>query len=361
MNLAHKWEEGNVITLHPSTAKKKERQAMSDQLTKGFIMKSRLYHYEVEPFISDAAKNVYSAIMGFTNGFNKPSDHISHRQLQGGKLTGSNKLGSATVSSGLKELTWFGVISVVEKNNKLGNKYQIHEVSLKDVFEQFGASVMKALRISNESASLIEALQKLKRAASVDDAQGASVSDASIEFLFIDSFRNIKNITHALKKPLEHHFFLHEEIRQDLLANKQKLAVAEQERIKSELISNTNLVFEFWKTTFQKPRVVLSEVRKSRIQARLKQGYSVIDIQKAILNCSKSNFHITNNHIDLELICRNEQKLDYFIDLNPINQNQNQFKPAPQQMDSRNVNDAWANQQTHYDPEEPVELEDWML
>lgn len=36
-------------------------------------------------------------------------------------------------------------------------------------------------------------------------------------------------------------------------------------------------------------------------------------------------------------------------------------KPAPQQMDSRNVNDAWANQQTHYDPVEPVELEDWML
>ncbi|ENV02431.1 replication protein [Acinetobacter sp. NIPH 817] len=36
-------------------------------------------------------------------------------------------------------------------------------------------------------------------------------------------------------------------------------------------------------------------------------------------------------------------------------------KPAPQQMDSRNVNDAWANQQTPYDPVEPVELEDWML
>lgn len=27
----------------------------------------------------------------------------------------------------------------------------------------------------------------------------------------------------------------------------------------------------------------------------------------------------------------------------------------------RNVNDAWANQTTHYDPVEPVELEDWML
>ncbi len=36
-------------------------------------------------------------------------------------------------------------------------------------------------------------------------------------------------------------------------------------------------------------------------------------------------------------------------------------KPAQQQIDHRNVNDAWANQQTHYDPVEPVELEDWML
>ncbi|HEO1775962.1 TPA: hypothetical protein VAM24_003832 [Acinetobacter baumannii] len=27
----------------------------------------------------------------------------------------------------------------------------------------------------------------------------------------------------------------------------------------------------------------------------------------------------------------------------------------------RNVNDAWSNQPTHYDPVEPVELEDWML
>lgn len=37
-------------------------------------------------------------------------------------------------------------------------------------------------------------------------------------------------------------------------------------------------------------------------------------------------------------------------------------KPAPQQqIDSRNVNQAWANVQTNYEPVEPVELEDWML
>jgi len=37
-------------------------------------------------------------------------------------------------------------------------------------------------------------------------------------------------------------------------------------------------------------------------------------------------------------------------------------KPAPQQqIDSRNVNQAWANVQTNYEPVEPIELEDWML
>lgn len=37
-------------------------------------------------------------------------------------------------------------------------------------------------------------------------------------------------------------------------------------------------------------------------------------------------------------------------------------KSAPQQqIDSRNVNQAWANVQTNYEPVEPVELEDWML
>ncbi|WP_151738838.1 replication protein [Acinetobacter junii] len=37
-------------------------------------------------------------------------------------------------------------------------------------------------------------------------------------------------------------------------------------------------------------------------------------------------------------------------------------KPAPQQqIDSRNVNQAWENVQTNYEPVEPVELEDWML
>ncbi|MDH0032037.1 MULTISPECIES: hypothetical protein [unclassified Acinetobacter] len=221
-NLAYKQPQQGQVVQFP----KKERQAMSDSLSKGFIMKSRLYHYEVEPFLTDAAKNVYSAIMGYTNGFNKPSDHISHRQLQGGKLKGSSKLSSATVSSGLKELIWFGVISVVEKNNKIGNKYQINEVSLVEYFEKFSALEIKALRISNESALISEALQLVKQSALVSKAQGALVSSASIEFLFIDSFRNILNNSLRSNRPLENHFFVFQ--------GEKKQAVLEQQKIEAE-------------------------------------------------------------------------------------------------------------------------------
>lgn len=234
---------------------KKERNAMSDQLSKGFIMKSRLYHYEVEPFLSDAAKNVYSAIMGFTNGFNKPSDHISHRQLQGGKLKGSNKLSSGTVTNGLKELTWFEVVSVVERNNKLGNKYQINEVSLVEAFEKLGASEIKALRINNRCASISEALQLVVQSASTSGAQGASTSGASIEFIFIDSFRNIFINSLRSNKPLEASFYVYQETQKQIILEQQKLeaeakAKAEKERKDKVRKLSFDEVIKLTKNTF---------------------------------------------------------------------------------------------------------------
>ena len=252
-NLAHKHDSPQAeVVQFP----KKGRQAMSDSLEKGFIMKSRLYHYEVEPFISDAAKNVYSAIMGFTNGFNKPSDHISHRQLQGGKLKGSNKLSSGTVTNGLKELTWFEVVSVVERNNKLGNKYQINEVSLVDAFEQIGALEIKALRFDNRCASISEALRLVVQSASISSAEGASTSGASIEFLFIDSFRNIFINSLRSNKPLENHFFVYQETQKELILEQQKLeaeakAKAEKERKDKARKLGFDEVIKLTKNTFE--------------------------------------------------------------------------------------------------------------
>ena len=176
----------------PSQPKQEAGNMYSDKFVQGYVMSSRLYRKEVRPFLTDAAHNVYEQLEGWINGQLKETDHVSHRQIQGGNLKGSNKLGSATVSSGLKELIWFGVITVVEKNNKIGNKYQINEVSLVEYFEQFSASLIKALRISNESTSISEALQLVKREPISNGSASASASGASID-TSLDSLEFKKN------------------------------------------------------------------------------------------------------------------------------------------------------------------------
>lgn len=169
-NLAHKQELGNEISLHPSTAKKLERQAMSLTFEKGFVPSSRLYRYEVRPFLSDAAKNVYAELEDRINGFkNKTTDHVSYSQLQGGKLTGSRKLGTATVSKGLKELLELGVISTISESSRKGNEYQINEISLVDHFR------------NKSTTSETEALQKLKRDHFRNKSASTSETEDTIE------------------------------------------------------------------------------------------------------------------------------------------------------------------------------------
>lgn len=96
-------------------------------------------------------------------------------------------------------------------------------------------------------------------------------------------------------------------------------------------------VFEFWKVTFNKNnRTILDNQRKSKIQARLKEGYTVEDIKTAIVGCSKSQFHIEGNHTDLTLICRDATKLDHFLAMsNPaqvaIQPQTEDEQPAPTQ------------------------------
>ncbi|WP_165365557.1 hypothetical protein, partial [Acinetobacter baumannii] len=83
------------------------------------------------------------------------------------------------------------------------------------------------------------------------------------------------------------------------------------EKPKENFKNEIQEVFEFWKVTFNKNnRTVLDNPRKSKIQARLKEGYTVEDIKTAIVGCSKSQFHIEGNHTDLTLICRDATKLD---------------------------------------------------
>ena len=126
-NLAHEPLEpqGEVVRFP-----KKERQAMAEKFSQGFVQSSQLYRKEVYPFLSDAARHVYFELENRINGFQKDSDFVSYSQLQGNpELEGARVVARASIAKGLKELIEHGVISVLAKSKK-GNKYQINEVSL---------------------------------------------------------------------------------------------------------------------------------------------------------------------------------------------------------------------------------------
>lgn len=235
-NLAHEplESQGKVIQFQKKEPKELKEPKMTESFERGFIAKSRLFHNEVQPFLTDAAKNVYSALMGYITGFNKASDHISTRQIQGGKLKGSNKLSSGTVSNGIKELVWFGVITVLEVNYRIGNKYRINEVSLIEAFEQIDAKKIKALRLQNSSASISEALQLVNSSASISGVASASVSEASIDiiYIYLPIDKTIKSL--RLKNPLQANFFEFQNFKKTNPDAHIKTFIFEQQKLEAE-------------------------------------------------------------------------------------------------------------------------------
>ena len=117
-------QEDNL--LHFNKGKK-----MADKFEKGYVMSSQLYRKEVYPFLSDAARHVYFELENKINGFQKDSDFVSYSQLQGNsELEGARTVSRMTIAKGIKELANHGVITILATHPKLGNKYQINEVSL---------------------------------------------------------------------------------------------------------------------------------------------------------------------------------------------------------------------------------------
>ena len=127
----------------PSQPKQEAGNMYSDKFVQGYVMSSRLYRKEVWPFISDAARNVYAELENRINGHNKESDFVSYSQLQSGGLEGARKLGSKTVTNGVKELLSLGVISIVGTGKQGVKKYQLNEISLKDHFTNESTSLGK--------------------------------------------------------------------------------------------------------------------------------------------------------------------------------------------------------------------------
>lgn len=169
---------------------------MADKFEKGYVMSSRLYRYEVRPFLSDAAKNVYAELEDRINGFkDKITDHVSYSQLQGGKLEGSKKLSTKTVSNGLKELLRLGVISVVSENSRKGNEYQINEVSLVEHFTKESTTLpSKALSLVKGSTLPSKAISTLP-------------SKDTIELIYRTISIELLNKSLRSKNPLKANFY----------------------------------------------------------------------------------------------------------------------------------------------------------
>lgn len=126
----------------------------SDKFDSGYVMSSRLYRKEVFPFLSDAARNVYAELENRINGHNKESDFVSYTQLQGGELEGSRKLGSKTVTVGVKELLDLGVISVIGTGKQGVKKYRLNEISLVDHFTNESTSLRKVVKESTSPSDV---------------------------------------------------------------------------------------------------------------------------------------------------------------------------------------------------------------
>ncbi len=78
-------------------------------------------------------------------------------------------------------------------------------------------------------------------------------------------------------------------------------------------------IFNYWKSVMNKDNSSrLNKKRESAIKARMKEGYSALDIKQAIDGCSNTPHNMGQNengelYNDLELICRNGSNLERFM------------------------------------------------
>lgn len=77
-------------------------------------------------------------------------------------------------------------------------------------------------------------------------------------------------------------------------------------------------VFEHWKSVMDSPKSNLDKKRKTAIEARLKDGFSVEDLKAAINGCRKTPHNMGDNDRgqkfnDIELICRNAPNVERFM------------------------------------------------
>lgn len=116
--------------------------------------------------------------------------------------------------------------------------------------------------------------------------------------------------------------------KQETLNNKQET--------KDNTAQQVREIFEYWVDVFNKNGATkLTADRAQKVRARLKEGYTVEQIQCAILGCSKDAWHVEKGVNDLEYICRKGSNVERLMSSNQP------AKPKSQALDDwANGNDA---------------------
>lgn len=113
-----------------------------------------------------------------------------------------------------------------------------------------------------------------------------------------------------------------ENTEKDLRVMRRRLTALQQEILKLQqpehLEAEAEAVFLYWREecrSASKRKVVFGDKRKTKVMARLKDGYTVEDLKKAIDGARDHAFVSEDGKRfdDLELICRDETKVDSFI------------------------------------------------
>jgi uncharacterized protein YdaU (DUF1376 family) len=120
-------------------------------------------------------------------------------------------------------------------------------------------------------------------------------------------------------------------INQEPLTINQELSVKEKDLSPKVDVSLINEIFNHWVFIMNKgSRTSLTTLRKTKISARLKDGYPVHEIKQAIDNVAKDSFLVEGGHTDIEMICRSDTNLEKYRDAVKSNQN-NQFSQTTMQ------------------------------
>lgn len=80
---------------------------------------------------------------------------------------------------------------------------------------------------------------------------------------------------------------------------------------------DVKIVFDHWRHVMDHPKARLTQDRRTKIKARLAEGYTVEDLKRAIDGCKASKYHMGGNdngtvHDRIGLIFRNGEKVEQF-------------------------------------------------